>query len=181
MALAANELPVSTRTRPSSVATAVTLAKAGTNATPSQISASPPRWLTGWNSVVATSPRQSRSARARTSVAIGHALPSVAAKIFVPGRKVVQRRQRYLGAGRPQSRGRERAGGDAYCGHPRLPRGRHVARAVAHVRRRSDADQHGRLLRTVHVGEALVRLQPHRRQARLHGDRVLGRDDDSPL
>jgi hypothetical protein len=40
---ATNELPVSTSTRPSAVANADTVANEGTNATPSQISAKPPR------------------------------------------------------------------------------------------------------------------------------------------
>ncbi|HEX9063850.1 MAG TPA: hypothetical protein VF843_02005 [Streptosporangiaceae bacterium] len=40
---AVNELPVSTRTSPSPVAKAETLANEGTNATPSPISARPPR------------------------------------------------------------------------------------------------------------------------------------------
>ena len=46
-ASATNELPVSTRTSPSSVANADTLPKEGRNATPSQTSASPRRWATG--------------------------------------------------------------------------------------------------------------------------------------
>ncbi len=66
-AAAAKELPVSTSTRPSGVANADTLAKEGTNATPSAISVSPPRWLNGWYSLVGTTPRQSRSASPRMS------------------------------------------------------------------------------------------------------------------
>ncbi len=45
-------------------------AKAGTNAIPSPISASPPKWPTGCSSRVSTSPRHSRSASVSTSSAI---------------------------------------------------------------------------------------------------------------
>ena len=63
--------PVSTRTSPSSVVKADTLANEGTKATPSVISASPPRWPpTGWSWATSISPRQSLSASSSTSSAM---------------------------------------------------------------------------------------------------------------
>ena len=70
--LASGALPVSTRTRPSPVANADTLAKDGQKPTPSVISTNPPTWSTGWKVAVESSPFQSRSARARMSAATGH-------------------------------------------------------------------------------------------------------------
>src|SRR3984957_7414366 len=60
-------LPVSTSSRPSSVANEETLAKDGQNPTPSVISTNPPMWSTGWKVDVDNSPFHRRSATARTS------------------------------------------------------------------------------------------------------------------
>src|ERR1700733_2544071 len=65
--LASGALPVSTRTRPSPVVKADTLAKEGQKPTPSVISTNPPMWSTGWKVVVESSPFHSRSATERTS------------------------------------------------------------------------------------------------------------------
>src|SRR4051794_29877021 len=69
-ALRANSwLPVSTSTRPSAVATALTLAKDGTKAQPSETSATPPRGAKGCACSMGMSPRHRRSATSRTSSA----------------------------------------------------------------------------------------------------------------
>ena len=67
---ASGALPVSTSTRPSSVANDETLAKDGQNPTPSVISTNPPMWSTGWKVEVDSSPFQSRSATDKTSDAM---------------------------------------------------------------------------------------------------------------
>src|SRR6266568_685062 len=71
MAAVANSwLPVSTSTRPSSVATALTLANDGTKAQPSATWATSPRGANGCASSMAISPRHNRSATSRTSSAM---------------------------------------------------------------------------------------------------------------
>src|SRR3954471_6420897 len=62
-----NWLPVSTSTRPSSVETALTLAKEGTKAQPSATSATEPRGANGCACSIGISPRHSRSATSSTS------------------------------------------------------------------------------------------------------------------
>src|SRR5437763_9219854 len=70
MAAGANSwLPVSTSTRPSPVATALTLANEGTNAHPSATSATPPGGANGCACSIGILPRQRRSATSRTSSA----------------------------------------------------------------------------------------------------------------
>src|SRR5947209_6246297 len=64
-------LPVSTRTSPSPVEMALTLANDGTNAFPSPTSATPPRGAKGWACSRTISPRHRRSATSRTSRSSG--------------------------------------------------------------------------------------------------------------
>ncbi len=62
MCWANGALPVSTSVRPSSVASAATLAKAGTNATPSATSSASPDSENGWVSSIRRTPVQRSSA-----------------------------------------------------------------------------------------------------------------------
>src|ERR1700739_1418718 len=151
-------MPVSTRTRPSGVLMALTLANAGTKATPSQISVIVPACMTGWNSLVRASPRHSLSASARMSVTIGSALPcQIIPEACIPRREVCQRSEHHHGASRPQVLGSDRADRNATPPPTGGWPGRHDSGRVADVNRRADVSEHGSLLWPVPVREYLVR------------------------
>src|SRR5215469_15804383 len=182
MAFATIELPVSISTRPSSVCTAVTFANAGTNATPSQISATPPMCRRGWNSLVVASPLHRRSARVRTSVAISHALLSwINGKARIPGRKFLQRCEHHIRASFTKLRSTERAGWDAHGHRTCLPRSRHIGGRITHIGESRESGEYLRLLAAVHVREQLIWHQPYGRQARLRGNQVLRCHDRGTL